>query len=383
MNRSRRQILKGLVVAACSPSAVLAQPASRPNLSLSDDVLVGGYRFRDIDLNRVKQGLSVVNVTTGQQWLAPLAFLPHGITSNPTNKRQLALFEKHGGGGALLDIDGHQPVRAVTPKKGCQFYGHGVFSKAGEALFVTETQMTDYHGVITVRDNSDDAQYMADFPSYGVAPHDCQLVDDGTVLVVTNGGGGLSSRSAPNVAWIDIASQRLLERRTISNAQLNAGHFAISPRGEMVVVSAPRKGLPVAASGGVSLWQPGHNVIASLDIPRSLQQHMRGEALSVLIHPKKPIALVTHPDGNVVTIWSTQSQKLLTHINLERPRGVTLTKDLSKFIVSYSQQALLATIDVDEFSLSKSLYDQVSYFTGSHVYNWSDGGIAKLSNAFI
>ena len=86
-----------------------------------------------------------------------LDFLAHGITPSPHDPRRYVMFEKHGPGCAIVDIDlatrTGARVDAIPAGAGRQFYGHGVFSADGALLFCTETDVADRsRGWIAVRD---------------------------------------------------------------------------------------------------------------------------------------------------------------------------------------------------------------------------------------
>jgi hypothetical protein len=186
---------------------------------------------------------------------------------------------------------------------------------------------------------------------------------------VTNGGGDKNG-PAPSVVYIDVNSQQLIERVELTRAELNTGHLAISPRGDLVVVSAPRLGLGAGSLGGVSI-RPRNQTLLSIADPQSITNRMKGEALSVAIHGEKGVAAVTHPDGGMVTFWSIADRRLLKVIDIPHPRGVELTVDQKYFIVSYGSNAVLTRLSVDTLTIDSSIPEIESYITGSHIYNWS------------
>ena len=78
------------------------------------------------------------------------------------------------------------------------------------------------------------------FPTYGMAPHDCHLVEGGRTLVITNGGGPVDSPFLPSVTFVDVASRALLEKHEVLDRNRNMGHVALTDNREFAVVSAPR-----------------------------------------------------------------------------------------------------------------------------------------------
>lgn len=349
-----------------SMSAMLA--ACTQSKSTNSNIILGGGKYIKEGESQASFVLSVVNLENKVRDLTPMSFLAHGIHRNPTNQNQLAIFEKKGPNACEYDLSSKKIVRVIPKIDNRYFYGHGAYSLDGKILFSTETELSGLNGMIGIRD-SIDLTYLGEFPSYGKEPHECKLIDNGKTLVVTNGGGDKNGDS-PSVTYIDVNSQKLIEKVELTRAELNTGHLAIGEKGDLVVVSAPRAGLGKTSLGGVSI-RPKGKALESIDNPENVTQKMFGEALSVSIHNKKRIAVVTHPDGNMVTFWSIADRKLLKVIDMPRPRGVELTVDQSQFLISYGNNANLASVSVDTLELDQSAIIYSSYITGSHIYNWS------------
>jgi hypothetical protein len=334
---------------------------------MGDDIIVGGGRYQKLEQSAVIHFVfSVLNLKTRQHYLIPLDFLPHGLSPNPNCPTQLVVCEKIGPRAAVIDLETMSLVETIPTDPDRYYYGHCVHSKNGDIFYATETYRRSLKGAIVIRDTRSN-QVIGEFPSYGAAPHECYLIDEGKTMVVTNGGGD-SSGDKPNIAYIDIDSQQLLRREHLTNRHINAGHLMHADDGSLVVVSAPRAGLGADKLGGVSI-QPQGKLMRSVSSPKKVVNKMKGEALSVAIH--QDVAMVTHPTGNMLTCWSTKDRRLLKKIDLPIPRGVTLTCDNRYFVVSYGPQASVVQIDTRNFELSKMTASHATYLTGSHLYNWS------------
>lgn len=370
MKYSRREfiITSGLAVFAAGVQAA-SKVVDHSSMKKSN-IILGGGQYRSEGSADINYVLSILDINRGDRQLSTMSFLPHGIHRNPVNHNRLAIFEKKGPHACEFDMGNREVIRSIPTIKHRYFYGHGAYSLDGGLLYSTETELEHLTGMIGIR-NSSDLAYLGEFPSYGKEPHECKLIDGGKTLVVTNGGGGLNG-DAPSVAYIDVNSQQLLEKIELTNSRLNTGHLAIGPKGDLVVVSAPRVGLEKTGLGGVSIRPKGAG-ITSINNPAEITSRMRGEALSVAVHPQRGIAAVTHPDGGMVTFWSMKDRQLLKVIDLPHPRGVELTVDQSHFLVSFDQQANLVKIPVATLEFDSQAVIYRSYITGSHLYNWSRG----------
>lgn len=301
----------------------------------------------------------------------PLDFFGHGLAIHPNKPWEAALLEKRGHGGCCLDLAARKVVRSIAPMKGHAFYGHAAYSHDGDLLFVVETHLESNQGAISIRDPTTFA-VLAIFPTYGMAPHDCHLVEHGRTLVITNGGGPVGSPFLPSVTFVDVNSHALLEKHEVLDRNRNTGHVSVVGGREFAAVSAPRDGLPSKTSlGGVSLrrrGQPWAHMIA----PEVVTSRLVGESLSVAIHGPSRTAVATHPDGNLITFWSLDRGGLTGKLELPGPRGVTLTLDEQLYVVSYGAKGRLLLIEAQAIRALPDHQIAEGLFGGAHLYTWTN-----------
>jgi len=331
---------------------------------------VGGGSFIDpVDRRTQRFVFSQVDLGSGDVGLTYTGFLPHGIAVDPLDSGRLLTFQKIGPGCCEIDLRTRQVTRVIPPTEGRRFYGHGAFSADGRLLYTTETVNSEERGVIGVRDAAT-LQYLGEFPTFGENPHDCHLIEDGKVLLVTNGGGAVDTPMRPCVTWVEVASQRLLDKQELASERFNTGHLCLSPSEGLIVVSAPRKGLTEKDLGAVSIRR-GEASLRTMGEPADIASRMLGEALSVAIHEPTGIAAVTHPGGTMVTFWSMRTLTFVKTMELPFARGVTLTRDGQRFVVSYGLSADVIQIAPDSLALDRNSNLSQSYLSGSHVFNWT------------
>jgi len=264
-----------------------------------------------------------------------MQFFGHGIVPDPVNPELVSIFEKRGKGACEIDLKQGIVTRTIETSANREFYGHGAYSNDGSLLYCTETIVEgDYKGIIAVRD-AKTHNYLGEFPSFGSSPHDCRLVDDGKTLVITNGGGKIDG-IAPNVSYIDVATETLIDSLSFDTQTINAGHLDITSSGKLAVVSAQRSGLPEKALGGISIKQQD-NKLHTITQPKKLIERLYDESLSVCINESNDVVGVTTPTGNLVSFWNLNTSQLLHYYILPNPRGIELTLDGKYFVVSYGQ----------------------------------------------
>ncbi len=307
-------------------------------------------------------------------------FLAHGITPHPQHPRHAVLFEKHGPGCCVVDLDAGRVLQTIRCKPGREFYGHGAFSLDGSLLFCTETDVRDGNkGYITVRDGRDYGS-VGDFPSHGLAPHDCMFADDGQILVVANGGSSVGRDDGPNVAYVDVNSGALRERLVVPNPAFNAGHLAMGSAGQLAVVSAPRDGLdPQRSCGGIS-WRQGGGELQTPTQPSEILDQLFGETLSVALHEPTGVVGATTPLGNLVTFWKLQTGQLVHKLRVPNPRGIAISQGGDEFIINFGsppRAARVAASNLQPVDAPGNRRGYPSLATGSHIFIDDASAIAR------
>jgi uncharacterized protein len=380
MERTRSDGARRGTPAATQPAAGTSGAAVGAGVG----VLVGGGAVRDVARGTTAFHLATLDLDDcaatsidehdDRSRAIELAFMAHGMTQSPHDPRRFVLFEKHGPGCCVVELelaDGTGAVvHTVAPGRGRQFYGHGVFTADGSALLCTETDTGDHNrGVIAVRD-AHDFRLLGEFPSYGRAPHDCLLVDGGATLMISNGGGPSGEPDPPCVTWVDVASQQLRERCELADALVNAGHLAVTGNGDVAVVSAPRDGLaPERSRGGIALRRAG-GALVSLSEPREILDALLGETLSVVIHEPTGTVGATTPLANLVTFWRLGDGALVHKLRVPMPRGIALSLDGDEFVINFGTPPRVARVDARTLLAIDAPGNRRGYLsraTGSHV----------------
>ncbi len=328
---------------------------------------VGGTAYVDPSTGAQHHSFDVVDLDRDDLRRIPLDFLPHVFTTKPGARHVAAVFEKRGPGAALLDLAAMRSLGKIKARAGRLYYGHGVFSREGDQLFVVEIDRETRAGVVSVRETTGYKE-VDQFPTYGESPHDCVPIDDGKVLVITNGGGAIGSKDAPSVAYVDVSSRKLLERVVFTDPKVNAGHVAVAKNGDLAVVSAPRDGLPTDGPGGIHL-RAGKRKPERVRGPDAVAAKIVGESLSVCVHDEAEIVAVTNPHGGIVTFWSLRTHKLVGRHDCESPRGVEVSRDRASFVVAWGKHASVVLIDVATLApVDRPFGDK--RLAGSHVFPW-------------
>lgn len=332
----------------------------------------GALRHKSTGEARFVLGRVDLDAATPQAAEAEIGFLAHGITPHPTRRREVVMFEKHGPGCCVFDLEASEVLRTVACAPQREFYGHGAYSPDGRHLYCTETDLRDgRRGYITVRDGKT-FETLGDFPSYGLAPHDCMFAADGTTLVVANGGSGAGrDEDRPGVAFVDVRDGKLLDVLPMTSAHINAGHLDLTAAGDLALVSAPRDGYdPARACGGVSLRAAGA-ALSTVREPEAIVTKLVGETLSVAIHPGTRVVGATTPLANFVTFWNLDTGALVGKLRVPNPRGIALSLSGEEFLVNFGAPPRVARVDAQTLRPVEAPGNQRGYLSmvsGSHIY---------------
>ncbi|MBV1860553.1 MAG: DUF1513 domain-containing protein, partial [Nannocystaceae bacterium] len=332
----------------------------------------GALRHKTTGEARFMLGRLDLDTAAPQAEEVEIDFLVHGITPHPTRRREIVMFEKHGPGCAVFDLEAREVVRTVACAPHRQFYGHGAYSRDGSLLYCTESDPRDgRRGYITVRDGRT-FETLGDFPSHGLAPHDCQFAKDGTTLVVANGGSGAGrDEDLPGVAFVDVRDGKLLDVLPVPSAHINAGHLDLTEAGDLALVSAPRDGYdPARACGGVSLRAAGA-ALTTVREPEAIVTKLLGETLSLAIHPGTRVVGATTPLGNFVTFWNLDTGALVGKLRVPNPRGIALSLSGEEFLINFGAPPRVARVHAQTLRPVDAAGNQRGYLSmvsGSHIY---------------
>ena len=370
MHPSRRAFVlqSGAALFALGPLSACRKKSAGPDMNIAG-VVVGAGRFADPTGSTESYMFSAYDVDTGSFQRIPIGFHAHGFAPSTAQPARAALFEKKGPGACYVDLVDGTMLTTIAPTPGYAFYGHGTYTADGSALLVVESNLESKQGRIAIRDVVS-FEVTAEFPTYGASPHDCRLIDGGRILVITNGGGPPGSLDPPCVTYVDVKSQELEEKLVVYEPRINAGHLDLLGRDYLAVVSAPREELDQDTNTGALLLRSGHEQLVPMLEPVSVTRRMLGESLSVAIHAPSKIVGVTNPKGNLLTFWDLETKRLVKSLDIESPRGITLTIDGKRFAVSYGSRARLMMISTKTLEAASTTATAVEGFSGSHLYTW-------------
>ena len=175
----RRQFLRASGLAF----ATTLSPRGLAAMERADALYASAYRDPD-----GRFGIATLTESGDLIDRTPLPDRAHGLAFSPARNAIAAFARRPGTYLMILDRARRRPPLVVTAAEGRHFYGHGCFSPDGRLLFACENDFDAGRGVIGVYDATEDYRRIGEWETHGIGPHDLTISDDGTQLIVANGG---------------------------------------------------------------------------------------------------------------------------------------------------------------------------------------------------
>lgn len=232
------------------------------------------------------------------------------------------------------------PVKATAER---HFDGHGCLSTNGDVLFTTENAYDDKRGVLGIRD-SQTFQHIGEYDTYGLDPHDVQLMPDGKTLVVANGGieqhPDFGRRKLnldtmqPSLVYIDAANGKKIDEYRLPDRYLSIRHLIATADGDVGVALQYEGDLYRNQPASLVAWQEKGGDLQLLDISPADVARFNGYMADLAYDPEQHILAVSSPRGNHTSFWSTRERRFLHAHPLPEPSGVAFLAEQGKFLVS-------------------------------------------------
>ena len=214
-NIPRRSFLKLFSVSLLSGH--LAACTHKKFFNPDENILLSGGSFTNG--NAIQNALLIINLTQKEKRIIETHFLPHDILIDPDNKYRIFCFEKNGINACEIDLQTQSVKRTFHSTENRIFSGHAAFSQDGNKIYCVESELNNKQGSICIRD-SKTLETIKQLPTLGLSPHDCQLTKD-NILTVSNTGKSESGFHQPSLVYINLNTEKLIERVKLENDKLN------------------------------------------------------------------------------------------------------------------------------------------------------------------
>ncbi len=281
----------------------------------------------------------------------PLASRGHSSCMS-RDGRYMAFFARRPGTWLkIIEINTGELLASISTSKNRHFYGHGAFSHDNAYLYAAENDYENGRGVIAVYSIKQGFKRIKEISSHGVGPHEIGLLNDGSTLVVANGGIhthphygrqklNLASM-ASNLSYIDLTKGELIEQLSPPHPQISLRHFAIT-HDNTVVLGAQYQGnakddQPLVFMHKLMTKQNKYappRLSALLGHAPRARAKLRQYIASVCVSRDGKMAVTSSPKGDLVSIWDLSRATWLADVSVPDVGGLASHKFNKHFILS-------------------------------------------------
>jgi hypothetical protein len=278
-------------------------------------------------------------------------FRGHEISPHPLKANHALMFARRPGTvGIEVNLKNGQIQQQFSCTQHRHLTGHACFSQDGNILFTSESHYPSGNGKIGLRD-AHNYQYLGEYDSHGIGPHQIQLMPDGQTLVVANGGIRTHPDSGrkklnldsmlSNLSYIDINNGQLLETHYLSEPKASIRHIDVCANGTVALaVQMQREAADHNNTVALCAIHNRGGDIVSLQAPDAVFAHMKDYVGSVTINQLTHIAGFASPRGNLVVFWDIKQNRLAGYHKLNDVCGITVSADQRHFVISNSSGQL-------------------------------------------
>nr|CAD6427252.1 hypothetical protein REQ54_02989 [Rhizobium sp. Q54] len=296
----RRSFMKA---AGIGFAATLA-PRSLRALERSDAVYASGFRAPDgsFGIATVSERGEIIDRTA-------LPARSHGLAFSHAAGRLVAFARRPGIFAVVTDPIGRAEPLVIAAPEGRHFYGHGAFSPDGRLLYASENDFDANRGMIGIYDAAGGFRRIGEFEAHGIGTHDMAVSDDGTMLVIANGGiethpdfGRTKlnlDRMEPSLVLLDARDGRLIQKHRLPPplSQLSTRHLALGDGGRIWFAcqwEGPRNARPPLV-GHVGRGED----LAFIPLPAHVSDGLANYVGAIAVNRRDGIVGLTSPKGGL------------------------------------------------------------------------------------
>ncbi|MCU8159258.1 DUF1513 domain-containing protein [Vibrio vulnificus] len=335
-NEQRRTLLKAALFGVSAPLIPFGCASTNKDARQAAPALVGC----------AIRGRHQYTAVVADQYGRPLQQLPlpergHGVATN-AHGHATVFARRPGSFFMVFDYHSGEAIHLQSAHPERHFYGHGVYSHAGDYLFATEGERSTSRGIIGVYDVRNRYKKVAELSGFGIGPHEVIMMPDG-VLAIGVGGVHTHGRAPLNLDTmrpsLSYLSQqgKLLEQVALSDPKLSIRHLA-HDGAETVLCGQQYRGEPDEYPSLLAMHTRGGEMMSLRAEP---EQWARFNHYIASIAATSDWILATSPPGNCYGIWSKATGELVELAALPDASGVVVYQD--QFRVSSGAGKVITT----------------------------------------
>jgi hypothetical protein len=378
MGLKRRAFIKKMIGGAgilsiASGAAAILTPSKdtkklMPNILYSAGMSHSGQYF-----------ISAVSDQGKTLFKTPLPARAHDISLRPNSHELLVFARRPGHFVLILDASTGHIIQRIQSGDHRPLYGHGVFSRDGNTLYLTANNIEQKNSVIITLDANDHYRKISEFSSGGIGAHEIHLLSDDKTLVVANGGilthpeTGRSKLNletmTPALSYINSDTGSLLSDYRLDKKyhQLSIRHLDVNAD-DTVCFAMQYQGSRRDRFPLVGFHHQG-KALQLVTMPNETLGKMKNYCGSVCADQSGQSFAISSPRGNLITIWTAQG-KFIDSIPLDDACGIAASSQDNAFYFSNGKG------EIHQYQADKKQINLVASFASQR---WDNHMLSRLS----
>jgi hypothetical protein len=311
-------------------------------LDPSKEIIVGGYSETDeqgIRLN--SHGVIIVQASHIDKYDIISDFsVPdevHLATLFPDQKSILVCSRKPGASLLKYSFEGKLEAE-LAPLDNQHFEGHGIFSSDEKFIYATASDF-ELHAGRLLKLNSQDLSLIKDHSSGGIGPHELVWQSDKLIAIANTGvlthpksGRKVLNLSSmlSNIVLFDSQQEEIIHQWQVPEQALSARHLDRMANGDLVIGCQYQKKDQRPAC--IAFASVAKGLVFAEANNESLYWNMKGYTASIKGIPNSPYAVITNPQGHLLTQWKNAADKslsseLIDQQEIEFNKGLKISRD--------------------------------------------------------
>ncbi len=304
----------------------------------------------------------------------PTGFRGHDVAVHPARGSEVVLFGRRPAiTMAVIDLDDASVRMALSAPDGVAFQGHGFFAPDGALLVTAEADLLTAEGQLGLWETERYSRVGA-LSTYGMGPHEVQLMADADTVVVANGGLLTRPESGAqvlnletmdsNLTYLSLSSAALLEQWRVPEPKASLRHFDISADGLVALgMQVQRAALSHDRPVPLTALHRRGSAIQLLEDGLNITPSMKDYVGSVAVCSATRSAGFSSPRGDVVAFWGIDDGQQLGYHQLSDCCGLAVNPAQDAFVLSSSigEVRSLATTDLKEDLSARRRFDDVRW----------------------
>lgn len=320
----------------------------------------------DGDVGAVNPGVAFFN-DQGESAIVNVPIFAHSVEQNPNHLSRIMAIPRRGNKCCEYDVLKNKVTNILTPNDK-KFYGHGTYVPDSDLFYASTFLHSAADATMVLFDLKSQKVLKEILVDGGAGAHQCALSKDKRHLIVTYTWPTATHKAS--VAWIDIKTGVVVDR--IYGMPNRSEHFTEVSDGYLVYTGGPlnRKDPTVIGSIG-----PDKTVANVEFTPDELKSYGKGLSVSICTMEEKELSFITSAGDRSVYVVNYKTRKLIQRIAVPSPRGIVLTHDRKKLLVTslvgdISSKSDIYIIDVDQLKIvdSFSIKGAVAYSSHAAKY---------------